>query len=82
VNGVKAMENEWLKMGNYIDKERFDKVKSLLALQEDHAKLWRDGCLLYFQTFSKRPIPEQYAKPEHDLQYYMNYRYTNVPGIR
>jgi alpha-glucuronidase len=82
VNSVRDMENQWSKLEKYIDKERFDKVKSLLALQEDHAKLWRDGCLLYFQTFSKRPIPEQFAKPEHDLQYYMNYRYTNVPGIR
>jgi len=82
VNGVKAMENEWLKLESFIDRERFNKVKSLLALQEDHAKIWRDGCLLFFQTFSKRPIPEQLAKPQHDLQYYMNYRYTNVPGIR
>jgi alpha-glucuronidase len=82
VNSVKDMENEWQKMGNYIDKDRFDKVKSLLALQEEHAKIWRDACILYFQTYSKRPIPEQLAKPEHDLKYYIDYRYTNVPGIR
>jgi len=82
VNSVVEMENQWLKLGSFIDRERFNKVKSLLALQEEHAKIWRDGCLLFFQTFSKRPIPEQLAKPEHDLQYYMNYRYTNVPGIR
>ena len=82
VNSVMEMENQWLKLESFVDKERFNKVKSLLALQEEHAKLWRDGCLLYFQTFSKRPIPEQLAKPGHDLQYYMNYRYTNVPGIR
>lgn len=82
VNSVVEMENQWVKLGSFIDRERFNKVKSLLALQEEHAKIWRDGCLLFFQTFSKRPIPEQLAKPEHDLQYYMNYRYTNVPGIR
>jgi alpha-glucuronidase len=82
VNSVKEMENEWSMVKNVIDNERFLKVKSLLALQEEHAKIWRDACLLYFQTFSKRPIPEGLAKPEHDLKYYMNYRYTNVPGIR
>jgi alpha-glucuronidase len=82
VNSVKDMENEWQKMGKYIDIERFEKVKSLLSLQVEHAKIWRDACTLYFQTFSKRPIPEQLAKPEHDLPYYINYRYTNVPGIR
>jgi alpha-glucuronidase len=82
VYSVKVMENEWLKMESYIDKERFDKVKSLLALQEEHARIWRDACILYFQTYSKKPIPEQLAKPEHDLKYYIDYRYTNVPGIR
>jgi alpha-glucuronidase len=82
VSSVKQMETDWLKIKNFIDPERFEKVKSLLALQEEHAKIWRDACILYFQTFSKRPIPENLAKPVHDLQYYMNYRYTNVPGIR
>jgi alpha-glucuronidase len=82
VNSVKEMEIEWVKMESYIDKDRFEKVKALLALQEEHAKLWRDGCILYFQTFSKKPIPDQLVKPEHDLQYYMNYKYINVPGIR
>jgi alpha-glucuronidase len=82
INSVVEMENKWLKLESFIDRERFNKVKSLLALQEEHAKIWRDGCLLFFQTFSKRPIPEQLAKPQHDLQYFINYRYTNVPGIR
>jgi len=82
VNSVMEMENVWQKMENLVDRERFDKVRTLLALQEEHAKIWRDACILYFQTFSKRPIPEQLAKPEHDLQFYINYRYTNVPGIR
>ena len=82
VNSVKEMEEDWQKMEKYIDSERFNKVKSLLALQEEHAKIWRDACILYFQTFSKRPISDQFVKPEHDLQYYINYRYTNVPGIR
>jgi alpha-glucuronidase len=82
VNSVVKMESEWVKMEGMVDKERFEKVKSLLALQEEHAKLWRDGCILYFQTFSNKSIPDQLAKPEHDLQYYMNYKYTNVPGIR
>jgi alpha-glucuronidase len=82
VNSVTEMENEWLKAEKLIDTERFKEIKSLLALQEEHAKIWRDACILYFQTFSKRQIPEQLAKPEHDLQYYINFRYTNVPGIR
>jgi alpha-glucuronidase len=82
VNSVIKMENEWQKLGSFIDMERFEKVKSLLTLQEEHAKIWRDACILYFQTYSKRQIPASLARPEHDLKYYMDYRYTNVPGIR
>jgi alpha-glucuronidase len=82
VNSVGEMENDWQKLGSFIDKERFEKVKSLLAIQKDHAAIWRDACILYFQTYSKRPIPESLAKPQHDLKYYIDYKYTNVPGIR
>ena len=29
----------------------------LLAIQEQEARWWRNACLLYFQTFSRRPLP-------------------------
>jgi alpha-glucuronidase len=82
VNSVGEMENDWQKLGGFIDKERFEKVNSLLALQKDHAAIWRDACILYFQTYSKRPIPGSLVKPLHDLKYYIDYKYTNVPGIK
>ena len=53
-----------------IDQERFEKVKALLSIQEKDAVIWRNSCVLYFQTFSDMPIPDQYEKPEHDLEYY------------
>jgi alpha-glucuronidase len=49
--------------------------------QERDAKIWRDACILYFQTFSKRPVPEGVEKADHDLDYYKAYRYTDIPGI-
>jgi alpha-glucuronidase len=52
-----------------------------LVKQERDARIWKDGCILYFQTFSKRPIPEGVEKPEKTLDYYRNYRYTDIPGI-
>ena len=30
---------------------------ALLAIQEREARWWRNACLLYFQTFSRRPLP-------------------------
>ena len=36
--------------------EEWAHTDSLLQVQLDNAKEWRDTCLRYFQTFSKQPI--------------------------
>jgi alpha-glucuronidase len=81
VNSVKWLQEQWDLAQNSIDQEQFEMVKGLLVKQERDAKIWRDACILYFQTFSKRPVPEGVEKPEHDLDYYRNYRYKDIPGI-
>ena len=70
VDEVRGMRKLWNSMEGKIDAERFNHVKQLLKVQEDEAIWWRDGCVLYFQTFSKRPIPSQYEHPHHTLEYY------------
>lgn len=81
VKSVKKMQSEWKKTEGIVDKERFDQVSALLVKQERDAAIWRDGCMLYFQTFSRRPLPKGVAQPEHSLDYYRNHRYTDIPGI-
>jgi alpha-glucuronidase len=76
VDSVRWMQKEWLAVKGIIDNERFEKVQALLVKQEENARVWRDACLLYFQTFSKKPIPDAYEKPEHDLLYYKNLKYS------
>jgi len=78
VDSVRWLIAEWNKAEGIIDDERYEQVKSLLKIQEKEAKIWRDACLLYFQTFSKRPVPDPVEKPEHTLEYYKSLRY--VPG--
>lgn len=70
VQDVRDMRERWNSLEGKIDPERHHQVKSMLKVQEDEAIWWRDGCLLYFQTFSNRPIPAQYEQPKHSLQYY------------
>jgi alpha-glucuronidase len=82
VKSVRWLQNEWRKSKDFIDSDRYEQVKALLIKQERDAQIWRDGCLLYFQTHSNRPFPEYVEKPEHDLEYYERYRYTDIPGIR
>ena len=40
-----------------VDFDRFDAVLVKLHQQSHDAASWRDKCLRYFQTLSKRPIP-------------------------
>ena len=80
VDSVRWMQDTWDGLRNYIDEERFEQVKMLLAIQEKEAVWWRNACLLYFQTFSKMPIPSNYEKPDHDLDYYKALRFPYAPG--
>lgn len=70
VEQVRSMQREWDQLEAYVDAERFAQVKALLIVQERDAVIWRDSCVLYFQTFSGKPIPPDYEKPKHDLDYY------------
>jgi alpha-glucuronidase len=70
VEMVREMQKTWNSIEGLIDRERFEHVKALLEIQEDDAVWWRNSCVLYFQTFSRQPIPDQYEKPEHSLGYY------------
>lgn len=81
VDSVRWMQHTWNNMKKYIDEERFNHVKMLLAIQEKEALWWRNACLLYFQTFSKKPIPPQYEKPDHTLDYYEALKFPYAPGI-
>ncbi|WP_345952616.1 alpha-glucuronidase family glycosyl hydrolase [Mucilaginibacter sp. PAMB04168] len=80
VDSVRSMQKTWSLMQGKIDNSRFNEVKQLLAIQEQEAVFWRDACVLYFQSFSKQPIPAGYEKPEHDLAYYRNKKYFFLPG--
>ena len=78
VNSVRWLSSEWNKMEGMVDDERFEQVKSHIRIQEKDAILWRDACILYFQTFSQRPVPDVVEKPEHDLEYYRNLKVVYV----
>lgn len=79
VDSVRWMQRSWDRMQKYIDQERFSAIRQLLAIQEQEAVWWRNACLLYFQTFSRRPIPAGYEKPDKSLEYYMGLRFPYAP---
>ncbi len=81
VDGVREMHKTWSSLAGRIDDERFLHVQALLKIQEKEAIWWRNACLLYFQNFSKMPIPPQYEKPDKTLEYYMQLKFPYAPGI-
>ena len=52
--------------------ERHADVAKKLAIQERDAVWWRDAVLLYFQTFSHRPLPQGVEGPARTLEEYMS----------
>jgi alpha-glucuronidase len=81
-DSVRWMQNKWAALEGKVDADRFAQVKSLLAIQHKEAVWWRNSCVLYFQTFSKKEIPEGFEKPEKPLSYYENLQFPFAPGIR
>jgi len=67
VKNVREYQKIWDKMEPYVDAERFKQVQSKLKIQSKDAVWWKDACLLYFQTFSKMPIPYDIERPIHEL---------------
>ncbi len=80
VDAVRAWEKTWAALAGKVDAARHAHVAALLKRQEADARFWRDGCLLYFQTFSKRPLPAGVEPAEHPLDHYRNFRLHYVPG--
>ena len=70
VDWVRETRETWKTLSGTIDDERYAAINEKLAIQERDAIWWRDACLLYFQTFSKKPLPDGAEKPAHTLDEY------------
>lgn len=81
VDTVRRMQSTWTTLEAFVDRERFEDVAAFLRIQEKEACWWRDACLLYFQTFSKRPWPPGVEKPSHSLDHFRSLRFPFAPGI-
>jgi alpha-glucuronidase len=80
VEYVRQMRRTWATLEPYVDSERYAETSAFLAIQEDEARWWRDACIAYFQSLSKRPLPAGYAPPEHALEEYEAISTPYAPG--
>lgn len=74
VREAEAMAATWRSMKPYIDSKMYERQLVLFERQAKDAWWWRDGCLLYFQQFSKLPFPIDSPAPRHNLTDLMKYK--------
>ena len=74
VDQVRVMQKEWDQLSGLLNPAIFSDMQRRMACQVKDAEWWRDGCLLYFQTFSKQKFPDFVQKPSHTLDFYKNVR--------
>jgi alpha-glucuronidase len=72
VDAVSTLRDTWTAAQGFIDAKRFKDVSDFLQIQHYEARWWRDACLQYFASVSKKSIPSGYAAPAHDLSWYQN----------
>ena len=74
VNEARQMQRQWNSLEGAIDPELFRDVQVRLMTQTRDAEWWKDGCLLYFQSLCKMPMPDFVDPPVHTLEECINNR--------
>lgn len=67
VKQVREFQGIWDKAERFVDAERFAAIQHKLTKHSMNAQEWKDACRLYFQQFSKRPIPYELERPMFNL---------------
>ena len=68
IRTVQSYISTWEEMRPFVDRKRWEEVKSKLEIQESDSRWWRDACVQYFQEFSGMEIPSDVSQPERPLE--------------
>ena len=64
---AREMQKQWNHVEDEVDADVFRDIQRRLRIQTRDAQWWKDGCLLYYQTFSHMPFPDDVEPAVHDL---------------
>ncbi len=79
-DAVQKMASDWDALEGMIDPNQFRQVQMAMDLHQKEAFIWRDACALYFQSFSKLPLPPGLDKPTKTLEEYESMKFPFAPG--
>ena len=71
---AEAFADTWRNMKQYVDTDRWEAPMKRYDRQARDAWWWRDACVLYFQTFSKLPLPDGFRPAKFKLDDLKRYR--------
>ena len=74
VREAEAFADTWRNMKQYVDADRWEALMKRYDRQARDAWWWRDACVLYFQTFSKLPLPDGFRPAKFKLDDLKRYR--------
>ena len=74
VREAEAFADTWRNMKQYVDADRWEALMKRYDRQARDAWWWRDACVLYFQTFSKLPLPDGFRPAKFNLDDLKRYR--------
>lgn len=66
-DSVRWLQRQWQAVRPALDPALHAEVAARLQTQYKEALWWRDACVLYFQTFARRPVPAPLAPPTRSL---------------
>ena len=66
-DSVTWMQQQWATVQPQVDAAVFADVAARLTIQRREALWWRDACVLYFQTYSRQPVPAPFVPPTRTL---------------
>ena len=64
---ARQMLQTWNALESSLPQAAFLDIQQRLQTQVRDAEWWKDACLLYFQTFSRQPLPQFVEPPVHTL---------------
>jgi alpha-glucuronidase len=67
LDGARGMLRNWNTLEGSVPQDVFMDIQQRMQIQVRDAEWWKDACLLYFQTFSRQPLPVFVDPPVHSL---------------
>ena len=82
VQKIRQFQKIWDQAERFVDHDRFEDVQKRLRDQSLNALEWKDGCMLYFQKFSRIPFPENVERPMYNLDFLIDKDTKRVGNYR